>query len=378
MWSNIINQDRVKNILKNIYKNGRLAHAYIFYGNEGTGKDAAAIEFAKLINCENGSVNNEACDNCSSCLQFKSLNSSTIKYIIALPTGKKETENDDDPLVDLDEKDYKIFKEEIEKKMNDPYYKISIPKANNIRISSIRNIKKNIYLTGVRGKKKIFIISDCDLMNPQSSNALLKILEEPPGDSLLLLTTSRLNSLLPTIIGRCQKIRFDSIPKNDLKKYIKQKNPQISDNEAGFFAELADGSISKANNIMESYMLELREHVVELLVSIVTGRALKMGESIDYALAGKSKEKIRQFLQLLIIWFRDLMFDKHLQKELIINRDIGERLSKFNLNFTVNNYKVISCVEDAIHELDMNINPELILYRLAHGIKAEIEEKEKV
>jgi DNA polymerase-3 subunit delta' len=378
MWSNIINQDRVKNILKNIYKNGRLAHAYIFYGSEGTGKDAAAIEFAKLVNCENGHINNEACDNCPSCLQFKSLNSSTIKFITALPAGKKETDNDDDPLTDLDEKDYKVYKEEIEKKMNDPYHKMSIPKANNIRISSIRNIRKNIYLTGVRGKKKIFIISDCDLMNPQSSNALLKILEEPPGDSLLLLTTSRLNSLLPTIIGRCQKIRFDSIPKEDIRKYIKQKNPSVSDNEAGFFAELADGSISKANNILESYMLELREHVVELLVSIVTGKALKMGDSIDYALAGKSKEKIRQFLMLLIIWFRDLMFDKHHEKELVINRDIGERLTKFNARYTVNNYKVISYIEEAMRELDMNINPELILYRLSHNIREEIEEKEKV
>ncbi|MCX6165770.1 MAG: hypothetical protein NTU73_13080, partial [Ignavibacteriae bacterium] len=166
MWSNIIGQDRVIKILKNIYLSNKISHSYIFYGKEGIGKDAVAIEFAKLINCENRIDGIEACDGCSSCRQISSLNSTTFKFITALPAGRKETSEDDNPVNTLKQEDYEIYLEEIEKKSKDNYFKINIPNANDIRISSIRQIRKDIYLTGNKGKKKIFLISNSDLMNP--------------------------------------------------------------------------------------------------------------------------------------------------------------------------------------------------------------------
>ncbi|MFA5404367.1 MAG: hypothetical protein WC358_05490, partial [Ignavibacteria bacterium] len=220
MWSNITGQERVIKILKNIYLSNKISHAYIFYGKEGIGKDAVAIEFAKLINCENRIDVIDACDRCTSCRQISSLNSTSFKFITALPSGRKENSEEDNPVNTLKQEDYEIYLEEIEKKSKDHYHKINIQNANDIRISSIRQIRKEIYLTGIKGKKKIFLISNSDLMNLQSSNAFLKILEEPPGDSLIILTTSRLNSMLSTITGRCQKIRFDPIKKEDLAKFL--------------------------------------------------------------------------------------------------------------------------------------------------------------
>lgn len=72
------------------------------------------------------------------------------------------------------------------------------------------------------------------MMNPNSANSLLKILEEPPKDSILILTTSRLNSLLPTIIGRCQKIKFDNIEKSLIRNYIDRRNENLSKDEMDF------------------------------------------------------------------------------------------------------------------------------------------------
>jgi len=373
MWSNIIGQERVIKILKNIYASNKISHAYIFYGKEGIGKDAVAIEFAKLINCENKINGIEACDNCTSCRQINSLNSTTFKFITALPSGRKETSESDNPVNTLKEDDYNIFLEEIEKKSKDNYYKINIQNANDIKISSIRQIKKEIYLTGIKGKKKIFLISNCDLMNPQSSNAFLKILEEPPGDSLIILTTARLNALLATITGRCQKIRFDPINKDDLTKFLLNYNNELNTHEAELYADISDGSILKCKNITESYFMELREKMIEMLIALVTNKSITLSNIISEIIADKNKEKIKQFLLLLTIWFRDVILISNGEKSNIINKDRLERLEKFSKLYKTNNYRIINYIEDTYKELEQNLNTELLLINLAFKIKSEFK-----
>lgn len=373
MWSNIIGQERVKKILKNIYLSNRVSHSYIFYGKEGIGKDAIAIEFAKLINCDNKIEGIEACDNCPSCRQINTLNSTTFKFITALPAGKKENSEDDTPINTLKQDDYDIYLEEIEKKSKDNYYKINIPNANDIRISSIRQIRKEIYLTGMKGKKKIFLISNSDLMNQQSSNAFLKILEEPPGDSLIILTTSRLNSMLPTIIGRCQRIRFDPLKKEDLTNFLLSYKTDLKMEEAELYADISDGSILKCKNITDSYFIELREQMLNMLIALVTNRSLTLCNIINELAREKDKEKIRQFLLLIIIWFRDVILISNNETANIINKDRLERLVKFNNLYKTDNYKIINFVEDSFKELEQNLNTELLLLNLALKIKSEFK-----
>jgi DNA polymerase III subunit delta' len=373
MWSNIIGQDRVIKILKNIYSSNKISHAYIFYGKEGIGKDAVAVEFAKLLNCENRLDGTEACDTCASCRQISSLNSTSFKFITALPAGRKETSEEDNPVNTLKQEDYEIFLEEIDKKSKDNYYKINIPNANDIKISSIRQIKKEIYLTGVKGKKKIFLISNSDRMNPQSSNAFLKILEEPPGDSIIILTTSRLNAMLSTITGRCQKIRFDPIRKEDLTKFLLDFNKELKETEAELYADISDGSILKCKNITESYFLVLREKMIEMLIALVTNKSITLSNIISSVIAEKDKEKIRQFLLLIIIWFRDVILVSNGEKLNIINKDRLERLEKFSKLYKTDNYKIINYVEDCYKELEQNLNTELLLINLTFKIKSEFK-----
>jgi DNA polymerase III subunit delta' len=373
MWSNIIGQERVIKILKNIYSSNKISHAYIFYGKEGIGKDAVAIEFAKLLNCENRIDGTDACDTCASCRQISSLNSTSFKFITALPSGRKETSEEDNPVNTLRQEDYETFLEEIEKKSKDNYYKINIPNANDIKISSIRQIKKEIYLTGVKGKKKIFLISNSDQMNPQSSNAFLKILEEPPGDSIIILTTSRLNAMLSTITGRCQKIRFDPVRKEDLTRFLLDFNRELKETEAEIFADISDGSILKCKHITESYFLELREKMIEMLIALVTNKSITLSNIISSVIAEKDKEKIRQFLLLIIIWFRDVILVSNGEKSNIINKDRLERLEKFSKLYRTDNYKIINYVEDCYKELEQNLNTELLLINLTFRIKSEFK-----
>ena len=107
MWQNLIGQERVKNILKNILSSGRVSHSYIFYGKNGVGKDAAAIEIAKYLNCENPDIETGACDKCKSCKDVQSLKSMLLKFITALPTGKDGDENS--VLQSLEKADYENY-----------------------------------------------------------------------------------------------------------------------------------------------------------------------------------------------------------------------------------------------------------------------------
>jgi DNA polymerase III subunit delta' len=369
MWDSIIGQERVIKILKNVYSNNKIAHSYIFSGKEGVGKDAVAIEFAKLINCDSKINGTDACNKCIPCRQINSLNSIHFKFITALPTGKKELSEDENILSSLKAEDRENYLLEIEKKSSDNYYKINIPNANDIRIDSIRQIRKEIYLTGEKGKKKIFVLSNADRMNTQSSNAFLKILEDPPGDSLIILTTSRINSLLPTITGRCQIISFDAINKDNLAKFLMHIKENLSLEEAEFYANIADGSISKCRNIIDSYYLELREMSINLLASLLSKSYIELGKIISNVVAYKDKEKVRQFLFMLIYWFRDISSINCGEMKNIINVDKIERLVKFDKRFSSDNYKIINLIEDAIRDIDMNINLELLIYNLVYKIK---------
>lgn len=375
MWSSVIDQSRVKKILQNIFSGGKISHAYIFFGSEGTGKDALAIEFAKLVNCDNPVNGNEACGKCRHCAEIGTLRSPLARFVIALPSGKNESDDDKSPLEKLEKEDFENYIEHIDLKSNDNYYKIFLEGANDIRISSIRQIKREIYLTGKSGKKKVFIISKADMMNPNSANSLLKILEEPPGDSVLILTTSKINSLLPTIIGRCQTIKFDPIPKDEIIKYIREKIPGMKMQDAEFYAELSEGSITKCNEIIGNSFLELRDKVIDYLAALLSGQFLKMGNDIDFVTGKKDKGRVRQFLSLLEIWFRDVINESAGNDSLLVNKDKSERIKKFNANFDSDNYGIISAIEESIRDIDSNVFPELLLQNLSHKIKSLVRKK---
>lgn len=375
MWDKVKGQQRVKEILKRIFESRKISHAFIFYGNEGVGKDATAIEFAKLLNCDNPVNVNEACDACKNCIETDAFRSQLMKYVIALPSGKNESDDDSNPLEKLDNEDFTNYLNEIECKKIDKYYNISLPRANDIRISSIRLIKKEIYMTGKSDKKKVFVISKCDRMNPNSANSLLKILEEPPKDSILILTTSKLSSLLPTISGRCQKIKFDNLSNEIIRKYILDSDDKIKPEEADFLSELSDGSITKCEEIINSNYLELRNSVLNLLSALLTDKYIKIGNEIDLVAGKKDKEKIKRFLSLLIVWFRDLIYISENSVINVMFKDKSDRLKKFAENFYSDNFKIISIIEDTIRDIDSNVIPDLLLFNLANNIRLHIRRK---
>lgn len=373
MWSNIYGHKRVIETLKKIYQSKKIANAYIFFGPEGIGKDTVAIEFAKLINCDSVINNAEACDKCQSCKQTQSLYSSIFKFITALPSGTSDNKKDTDPINTLSKTDFENYLGELEEKRKNPYHRITIPGANFIRIDSIRQLKNDIYLKGIKGKKKIYLISRADMMNIESYNSLLKILEEPPGDSLLILTTARINSLPATIIGRCQKIKFNPLHTSEIEEYIRSIRKDFTEEEVKFYSRLSEGSIVKLLNLLNTNYVELRDNIVDLLRNIITNSFISISNEIKKIIENKDKDKIKYVLQVLQWWFRDVIYISNGKKEYVINIDRVDVLEKFSKNIKSGNYKILNMLEDSLRDVDVNINPELALNKLFFNLKTELE-----
>lgn len=371
MWKNIIGQNAVKDKLISQYRSGKHSHAYMFEGSEGVGKDASAIEFAKLLNCTNVKNGTDACDTCDNCKKIASFRSEHFKLICALPSAKTD-DSDSDPVEKLPASEFDEYMEQISLKSENPYHHIQISGANNIRINSIRDLVSKIYLSAPQGFKKVFLISEAEKMKQEASNALLKILEEPPKNSVIILTTSKVNALPQTIIGRCQRIHFEALSEEDIKDKLLEEggNPE---KQVKLASRLCFGSYTRAKDLLALGIEELRNTALDYLVSILKNdfaQVVAISRSIS---AKNDKDKTRQFLFFLNIWVRDLLRVKNIGEpdpELLVNYDLAERLGKLNNNFPETDlFSIVLELEDADKLINQNIQLTLILVNLSLKLK---------
>ena len=132
-FSSVIAQNRVKTILSRAFREHAIAHAYCFYGQEGIGKDALAMAFAKLLNCsspiETGDGIIDACNHCKNCKDASRLEHPNIMFVTALPAGKVNAKNEDAPLLQLSDDMLALYSSEMRAKAEDPYHAIHLHNA---------------------------------------------------------------------------------------------------------------------------------------------------------------------------------------------------------------------------------------------------------
>jgi DNA polymerase III subunit delta' len=369
MWNRVIGQQRVKSILLSAFRARRLPHAYLFIGNEGVGKDAMALELARVLHCE--THREEACGVCPSCLKVDSLQHPDVKFITPLPLGKGE-KSDDAPLDKLTVAEVQGIQEEYRQKAKNPYHRISIPRANIIKINSIRQVRRDSTMSTLYEGKKIFIISNAEEMGEEAANTLLKTLEEPPGDTLLVLTTSRPESLLPTIISRCQPVRFDPLTEPDIRDALVGRE-QVEADRAALVARLASGSYVRALELLQSDITELRQEVVDFIRTALAHNFLHLSQHIDKLAAAKDRELVVRFLSLMLMWFRDA-FVLRTGGE-VINLDQQDALRKFSAKFGDADLRtVMEAVDHSISLIDKNGYIPLTLLQLAVKMRRAILE----
>ncbi len=201
---------------------------------------------AKSLNCEKKSSKKDigGCNECASCRQANALQHPNIHLVFPLPRGESETK-DDGPLDKLDKKTISKIREEISLKARDPYHKIAIPKSQVIKISSIREVIREQSLSLYQHGSRVVIVMQAEEVGAEAANALLKVLEEPTPGTVFILTSSKRSALLPTIISRCQSVRFDLLSEEEISGALISRH-NLAPADAKLKARLANGSYSNA------------------------------------------------------------------------------------------------------------------------------------
>jgi DNA polymerase-3 subunit delta' len=358
----------VKAILAGMLGTGRIAHAYLFSGPEGAGQDPAAIEFARALLCERGG--NEACGICRSCLKTRELQHPNLNIVFALPVGRNEKEGDA-PLSKLSEAEIALVREQQRLKAQNPYHKIGVPRANAIKINSVREIRKGASLAGFEPGRKVFIILQAEDLSDHSANALLKTLEEPPGETVLLLTTSAQDRLLPTLVSRCQQIRFAPLTVDEIARALEQRE-EIPREDALVAARLSNGSYSRALERTSSDVGERRREAIDFLRAALLPSREVIGASIDGITHRYQKQEMEEFLLLLQDWLRDAMMLKEGSAEPGASEE-REPLRKFVARYRAMNIAgALASVDRAVSLVNKNVYIPLILLNLALELRESI------
>lgn len=361
-WNRVIGQERAKSLLRRAIQRGQVAHAYLFHGPEGIGKDALAIEFAKVLVCQQGA--DDACEQCSSCRRVNTLQHPNVVFICALPVGKNE-KSGDDPIAGFAEDQLGLLQEQLRLKAADPYHRISIPKATFIKVNSVRQIRRSSSLTSVEQGKKIFIISNADQMNVEAANSLLKTLEEPPPNTLLVLTSAQKDQLPPTIVSRCQSIQCGPLREEEIAKSLVERDG-AERNQAVLVAKLAEGSYARARDLLSVDILQERQSVVMFVQYALGSQRIPLLNAVEEISRTMDRDASIRWLKLLQVWFRDALILRERGMSSVQNQDLLKDLESFVSKFpNADLVRCIDSVERSIALVDKNVYLSLVFTTLA-------------
>lgn len=313
----VLDQNIPKKILSGALSKNLLASAYLFYGEQGTGKWATALELAKAINCEKDQA--EACDSCNSCRKIERMVHPDVKVIFPLPSAKSK---------EKDEKEIERYKK---LKRENPYAIVRFDRGVNIPVEHIRAMQREICLKPFEAKRKVIIIAEAEKMHNSSANSLLKTLEEPPADATLILTSNDVNKLLPTVLSRCQQIRFGKIPAELIQDKL-TKTSQIDETRASYLANISNGSYGRALDFLQGEKESLRKDAVNLVYLATQGKSSPVIQTVNRLLEKWDRNSIQEMFEFLVSVFRDIYMVQQGHHRLV-NSDMASDMLKLSRKF---------------------------------------------
>ena len=359
----VLGQDRVKEILSFSVKKGRLAHAYLFHGQAGLGKDAMAIMMAKWLNCIK--KQDWGCGECLSCHQIDRIIHNSFHFVIPVPNKPKSMKED---------RYREILRENGLSRIKDSYREVGFgPDINTlpiIGIDQIRALKKEVILKLPGDGNRVILISHADKMTISAANSLLKLLEEPPKGTLLFLTTAYPDRLLPTILSRCHVIRFDPIAEKDLACFLKRKN-QVTEQKANLYAQIAGGSLGKALTIAEGAYDEKLNAAVNFFEGALADDPIEKILAVEELQNGREKTELIEILQILQVWMRDIYMAQLGFMERILHKEQEGRIQKLlQKKPFFHAEEAVKYVVQSIDFIEKNVYLSLIIYALIENIQS--------
>ena len=329
MFSELTGNARVKAALKRMLVNDRLPGAMLFTGEEGIGKRLFALEVARALNCRTPK-DNQGCGVCSACVRIAKLN-----------YPQREDAEEWLQIIWTDHPDVGLV----------------VAPRRVLRVEQMRQIEKEANFRPFEGKARVFLIDEADKLNDASANALLKVLEEPPKTSHLILITSRPAMLLPTILSRCQMIRFSPLTPDEIETHL-TKN-KIDGKTARLRARAAAGSVGRALAGDLVTFTSQRKAMLKVLnalaVSNDRAQLLRSAEQLNEA---QYKDEFEERLDVLETLIRDAwMLSLGVDKSQIVNEDLSSELVEIGKGLDSSRAADwILQIEDLREQLIVNVN----------------------
>jgi len=324
-FEQVVGQEQIIEHLKNAIKHEKVSHAYIFNGEEGMGKRLLAGIFAKTLQCE--AKKEEPCEKCVSCIQANHGNQPDIIWVLH-------------------------------------------EKPNSVGVEDIRSqVIGKMQIKPYSSPYKIYIIDEAEKMTIQAQNTLLKTIEEPPSYGILLLLTTNAEIFLPTILSRCVTLNLKPIGNKAIKQYLMEQR-NVPDDKAELCASFAQGNMGKAIKLANSENFEkMKAHVVRIF------RGIESMELSDLLSALKELEQFKtdiyDYLDLSLIWFRDVLLFKVTHDANVLN--FREEVAALQRQASKSSYEglenIITAIEKAKIRLKANVNFELTMELMLLTIK---------
>ncbi|MCL5290887.1 MAG: DNA polymerase III subunit delta' [Bacillota bacterium] len=272
---NIIGHPQILRTLKNSVQRGKMAHAYLFMGPSGVGKETVARAFAGVLLCE-APREGDACGNCRSCRQIEGGNHPDLHLL--QPTGAS------------------------------------------IKIEQMRELQRQVQYKPYQGGRHVFIIEKAEAMTQEAANSFLKTLEEPTGQTAFLLLSDQPYGLLPTILSRCQQFQFRPLSSQEVAAGLVSLCGMEQD-AASQLAPLAGGSLGRAVRLSgggEQWPLRTKAlEIARLLPQMNKTRALAVAEEM-----AADRAEAAECLEIILLWLRDILVFQYAGKpDILINQD---------------------------------------------------------
>lgn len=370
-WSDVVGQERAETALRAAVTSGRVTHAYLLHGDQGAGTLAAALAFGQALLCETPQ-DGGACGTCAACLRTTRLVHPDLQLYLPYPrvgSGDKDPRPSDytDRLAMIAEDAYRVADYRRLAKIGDA--EANPKQAEHRRRPLEETVRHDMTMHAVESGRRVGILTDVDHMRREAANSFLKLLEEPGENVVLILTAERLDGVLPTILSRCQRVRFDGLPAATVEAALVARGTDAA--TAAFVARMAEGSLSRALQLRDSEALaEARGLVVQFVRASYACRPTELGPLVEQA-ARMGRTPLARWLGYVQTWIRDLVLLGADPGAAVVNVDQAETLARFVAGVPQADLAgMAGLVSDAADLVEANANATLVLTALAHALQA--------
>ena len=370
----IIQTSRAREVLERAFRHQRLAHAYLLFGPEGSGKEALALAMAQTLLCARRGTTSTAvdlfaapvaydwaCGECSTCKRVAEVAHPDLHVILPRPA----TATEQDRL------------EVLQSLAAQPFNRLRPWESPFILIDDVRELKKSFAVSSYEGRGAVALILEAQRLKAESANALLKILEEPPADKYFILTATSQESVLPTIISRCQPVAVSPLARADIAAFLLQYHSPagrepLTAERAEFAAMIANGNLRRAFELLGEEFETMRQQAVEYLrMAFKFNKPVEQVEFLNRLTHDYDRRELQQLLQFCLLWIRDAYVLKtNGATESLVNADFRNALLELIKNLPHFDFHgVLEEIEYAMHCLERYVQPWLVLMVLLRSIQ---------